>query len=237
MPCRGLAFCILRFLKSLSFKFLPLPTLTLSCGSLSSTWFFIFPLATAGLGLVKYRHPFIYPASCPAICHSHACAYLIPVFELYYLLGDSGCIFTCLVIIFLFPSNRCCRINPTNLSTFPPLNDCFGRGQPAAPVLSFRPIRVAGPGGAEKHTFHSTTTMTLFELPSLLWARYIEYLWDYEPGSWVDASASTFRLVAAFIVMPLLLLVMLASPSLRTVLHVNHQTLITLSTLSSVLAF
>lgn len=68
--------------------------------------------------------------------------------------------------------------------------------------------------------------MTLLELPSLLWAQYIEYLWDYEPGSWVEASASTFRLAAAFIVMPLAVLVMLASLSLHTVLHVNHTTLI-----------
>ena len=66
--------------------------------------------------------------------------------------------------------------------------------------------------------------MSLSELPGLLWAQYIEYLWDYEPGSWVDASASTFRLFAAFIIVPLALLVMLAS--LRTVLHVNRKTLI-----------
>lgn len=51
--------------------------------------------------------------------------------------------------------------------------------------------------------------MTFFELPSLLWAQYIEYLWYYEPGSWVEASASTFRLAAVFIVMPLAVLVML----------------------------
>ncbi|KAF9653834.1 hypothetical protein BDM02DRAFT_3125309 [Thelephora ganbajun] len=56
--------------------------------------------------------------------------------------------------------------------------------------------------------------MSLFQLPGLLWARYIEYLWDYKPGSWVDASASTFRLLAAFIIVPLALLVMLASLSL-----------------------
>ena len=68
--------------------------------------------------------------------------------------------------------------------------------------------------------------MTFFELPSLLWAQYIEYLWYYEPGSWVEASASTFRLAAVFIVMPLAVLVMLASLSLHTVLHVNHTKLI-----------
>lgn len=55
------------------------------------------------------------------------------------------------------------------------------------------------------------TRMTLLELPSLLWAQYVEYLWDYKPGSWVDASASTFRLAAVFIIAPLALLVMLAS--------------------------
>ena len=65
--------------------------------------------------------------------------------------------------------------------------------------------------------------MTPFDFPSLLWNRYIEYLWDYQPGSWVDASASTFRLAAAFIIVPLVLLVMLASLSL---LHVNHKMLI-----------
>lgn len=80
--------------------------------------------------------------------------------------------------------------------------------------------------------------MTLFELLSLLWARYTEYLWDYEPGSWVDASASTFRLAAAFIVMPLLLLVMLASLFLHARLHANHKTLISsLLPLSLILAF
>jgi len=52
-------------------------------------------------------------------------------------------------------------------------------------------------------------TMSPLELTSLLWARYIEYLWNYEPGSWVEASASTFRLFAAFIITPLALLVML----------------------------
>ena len=56
--------------------------------------------------------------------------------------------------------------------------------------------------------------MSPFELSTLLWTRYIEYLWDYKPGSWVDASASTFRLFAAFIIVPLALLVMLASPPL-----------------------
>ena len=78
--------------------------------------------------------------------------------------------------------------------------------------------------------------MTPFELTSLLWARYIEYLWDYEPGSWVDASASTFRLVAVFIIMPLVLLVMLASLFLRTVLHVNLTSPLPPTNFSSVLA-
>ena len=77
--------------------------------------------------------------------------------------------------------------------------------------------------------------MILFELLGLLWARYIEYLWDYKPGSWVDASASTFRLVAVFIIMPLIVLVMLASLSLHILLHANHKTLIpSLSILSPV---
>jgi len=64
---------------------------------------------------------------------------------------------------------------------------------------------------SERVPLHSTTMMPLSELPSLLWAHYIEYLWDYEPGSWVYTSASTFRLFAAFIFTPLALLVMLAS--------------------------
>ena len=56
--------------------------------------------------------------------------------------------------------------------------------------------------------------MSPSQLPSLLWAWYIEYLWNYEPGSWVHASASTFRFFAAFIIVPLTLLVMFVSLSL-----------------------
>lgn len=69
-------------------------------------------------------------------------------------------------------------------------------------------------GCVPSRPLHSTTTMSPVELPTLLWTWYIEHLWNYKPGSWVDTSASTFRFLAAFIIMPLALLVMFASPSL-----------------------
>ena len=56
--------------------------------------------------------------------------------------------------------------------------------------------------------------MSPSQLPTLLWAWYVEYLWNYQPDSWVHASASTFRFFAAFIIVPLTLLVMFASPPL-----------------------
>jgi len=50
---------------------------------------------------------------------------------------------------------------------------------------------------------------SLVNLPRLLWDWYIEYLWDYERGSWVYSSAKSFRIMAWLVVVPFALFIML----------------------------
>ncbi|OCH92328.1 hypothetical protein OBBRIDRAFT_773637 [Obba rivulosa] len=43
---------------------------------------------------------------------------------------------------------------------------------------------------------------TVLAAPQYLWHLYIEYLWNYKPGSWVDSTAYTFRVLAFLTIAP-----------------------------------
>ncbi|KAH0827373.1 hypothetical protein J3R83DRAFT_4023 [Lanmaoa asiatica] len=44
-----------------------------------------------------------------------------------------------------------------------------------------------------------------------LWDAYVAYLWYYQPNSWVGRLASTFRILAAVLILPVILLTLLRS--------------------------
>lgn len=46
-------------------------------------------------------------------------------------------------------------------------------------------------------------------VPRLLWDTYTEYLWNHQPGSWVGRTASTFRVLALVVVLPVVILTLL----------------------------
>ncbi|KAF8441672.1 hypothetical protein L210DRAFT_973172 [Boletus edulis BED1] len=46
-------------------------------------------------------------------------------------------------------------------------------------------------------------------LPYRLWDAYVTYLWHYQPNSWVSRVASTFRILALVLVLPVVLLTLL----------------------------
>jgi hypothetical protein len=51
----------------------------------------------------------------------------------------------------------------------------------------------------------------------MFWEYYLEYLWFYDEGSWVATIASTFRVMAFILILPMIaisLLVRLLHPSL-----------------------
>ena len=50
-------------------------------------------------------------------------------------------------------------------------------------------------------------------LPRRLWDAYVAYLWSYQPHSWVGRLASTFRILAVLLVLPVVLLTLLVRPS------------------------
>ena len=54
--------------------------------------------------------------------------------------------------------------------------------------------------------------MTLLTLPATLWDLYVEYLWEYKPGSWVGSAASTFRVLAFLSILPFAILTLLVRP-------------------------
>ncbi|KZT72114.1 hypothetical protein DAEQUDRAFT_723282 [Daedalea quercina L-15889] len=51
--------------------------------------------------------------------------------------------------------------------------------------------------------------MSILFAPTTLWGLYVEYLWNYEPGSWVDRAASTFRFLAFLLIAPFAVLTLL----------------------------
>jgi len=48
-----------------------------------------------------------------------------------------------------------------------------------------------------------TSETTLSSIPRLLWEYYLEYLWFYDDGSWVARIASTFRVLAFLLIIPM----------------------------------
>ena len=56
--------------------------------------------------------------------------------------------------------------------------------------------------------------MDLLSGPATLWDLYVTYLWNAQPGSWVSASASTFRILAFIVIIPCALLMLLVSTPL-----------------------
>ncbi|KAH7929816.1 hypothetical protein BV22DRAFT_1028992 [Leucogyrophana mollusca] len=51
--------------------------------------------------------------------------------------------------------------------------------------------------------------MSYSSAPRLLWDSYVEYLWNYDPGSWVGRVASSFRIFAFILVLPVVILTLL----------------------------
>lgn len=53
--------------------------------------------------------------------------------------------------------------------------------------------------------------LAMVSLPAHLWRLYVEYLWDPAPGSWVSRTASTFRILAYFMIAPFCILTLVVS--------------------------
>lgn len=51
--------------------------------------------------------------------------------------------------------------------------------------------------------------LNLSSIPHILWQYYLEYLWYYEPRSWVARIASVFRILAVMIAAPIVILMLL----------------------------
>ncbi|KAH7888497.1 hypothetical protein F5I97DRAFT_706719 [Phlebopus sp. FC_14] len=51
--------------------------------------------------------------------------------------------------------------------------------------------------------------ISIASAPRLLWDTYLEYLWNYQPGSWVGRTASSFRILALLLVLPVVILTLL----------------------------
>lgn len=51
--------------------------------------------------------------------------------------------------------------------------------------------------------------MTLLSVPSFLWNLYVQNLWYYQRGSWIDSAAYTFRFLAFVVIAPFVLLTLL----------------------------
>jgi hypothetical protein len=46
-------------------------------------------------------------------------------------------------------------------------------------------------------------------VPSILWKYYIQYLWDYQPNSWVARAAYICRVLAILVSLPIVILALL----------------------------
>ncbi|GJE95504.1 hypothetical protein PsYK624_116890 [Phanerochaete sordida] len=53
------------------------------------------------------------------------------------------------------------------------------------------------------------SSTALFSLPFYLWHLYVEHLWNYKAGSWVERTAATFRVMAFLVIAPFAILTML----------------------------
>ena len=58
-------------------------------------------------------------------------------------------------------------------------------------------------------TATTTTTMNVLSAPVNLWHLYVEYLVNYKDDSWVASIASSFRVLAIVMCVPLALLILL----------------------------
>lgn len=67
------------------------------------------------------------------------------------------------------------------------------------------------------NTIMSTTASSLASAPFFLWNLYLEHLWDYKPGSWVQRTASSFRVLAFIVIMPFAILTLLVRLFIRIV--------------------
>ena len=61
----------------------------------------------------------------------------------------------------------------------------------------------------------------VFSAPVTLWDLYVEYLWRYQPGSWVEWIASCFRALAFAVVAPFVFLTLLVRFSAACFLFVR----------------
>ena len=66
-------------------------------------------------------------------------------------------------------------------------------------------------------TLLRTATMfnssSILSTPFVLWDFYVEYLWRYQPGSWVEWTASCFRAFAIAAIAPFAVLTLLVRPA------------------------
>lgn len=65
----------------------------------------------------------------------------------------------------------------------------------------------------------SRVSVSPLTVPTLVWECYLEYLWFYEPSSWVARTAYGFRVLAFLLVFPITVLTLLV----RTALPMNHE--------------
>jgi len=55
-------------------------------------------------------------------------------------------------------------------------------------------------------TSEISSQVSSFSMPGLLWAYYVQYLWNYEPGSFVARIAYSCRILAILISLPIIIL-------------------------------
>ncbi|KAG5648575.1 hypothetical protein DXG03_003186 [Asterophora parasitica] len=64
---------------------------------------------------------------------------------------------------------------------------------------------------------HQFTQHPPSSYPAILWDYYIRYLWDYEPNSWVARIASTCRILAILVSLPIIVLALLDSTCVQDI--------------------
>lgn len=64
-----------------------------------------------------------------------------------------------------------------------------------------------------------TTATVVVSFPRVAWDLYIEYLWNYEPNSWVASAAYMFRILGLLMFAPVITLTLLVSHRSRPLYH------------------
>jgi hypothetical protein len=59
-----------------------------------------------------------------------------------------------------------------------------------------------------------TVDIPIVSLPKLMWRYYLDYLWYYDPGSWVAKIANTAWVLAILVALPIVILALLARNAL-----------------------